>query len=854
MRRLTLVACLVLAAVVVEAGEQGWIDLFNGKDLKGWVTSGKNWRVITEGGEPVIECFKGGPSVTYEKPFGDAIFDVWFRLPPGHNSGLFFRGSRIVPGGYPPPGTSYELQLYDHKGMWGHRTGDLLYAHRARRWASKPGLWNRCTMISVAYRHKAYLNGQCIYDIVDKVPPLKGYVCLQSHGHTVYFKRVRIKEIADGRWPEETGRLKALLFVGESRGIGKRVDLHGALIEKFLDDTARFEITWTPEEIALDPQYLRYYDLLILYDNRPNLPPARQKQIAEFVRNGGGLVVLNRSAIGTFQNWPEFRSIVCAEQTGSKWSGVGDVGVRVADTSHPVAAGVKPFRLRDTFCGNVRLAPGGHPVLALAREMPEPIGWAAAFGKGKVFCLVLGQEAGTLTNPDFQRVVVNAASWVCLPDPTKQMLALAANKDAAGLAKMLHEPPIRADWPVLEALARVGTPAAAEALAKAASGSGELLLRTAAVANLARIEGAGLDSLHRLLASGKPEIIRVGAADALGARAAAASIGPLAKALADPSGLVREKAIDALGRIRSPEAEAVVLGKLTGDDPSWYEVALAALGRADSPKARTALVAIAKSRGGKYRAVLPAVASALAAQMKHPEVFAALTALLDAPEPDARITAARALIESKDPRVHDLMLPRVFGRDAALARIAEDYVRAAGKVDLAKHLSPFIRGWMIVGPFSNEGGRGARTAYPPEKELKLDAAYDGVGGKVRWQAVKATGDHVDLAKLFPKHSQNTVAYATVVIESPADREVQMRTGSDDGIVAWLNGKEILRVNRPRGLTIDEDRTPIRLNKGENRLLLKILQGGGDWSFCVRLADPKGALAGLKCHMPGQGAP
>ena len=200
MRKLFLLAVLTLAAVAAEGGE-GWIDLFNGRNLDGWVTAGTNWRVIREAGEPVIECFKGGPSLTYEKPFGDAVLDLWFRLPKGHNSGIFFSGSKIVPGGYPPPPTSYEVQLYDHESLWGHRTGDLLYPHRARRWASKPGQWNHCTMISVGYRHKGYLNGQCIYDVIDRGAPLKGYICLQAHGHTVYFKRVRIKPVADGRWP-----------------------------------------------------------------------------------------------------------------------------------------------------------------------------------------------------------------------------------------------------------------------------------------------------------------------------------------------------------------------------------------------------------------------------------------------------------------------------------------------------------------------------------------------------------------------------------------------------------------------------------------------------------------------------
>ena len=837
-----------LAAATATAADDGWTELFNGKDLSGWVTTGKNWRVVQQDGEAVVECFSGGPSLTYGKPFGDAVWDLWFRLPPGNNSGLFFRGSKLVAGGYPPPGTSYEVQLYDHPEMWGHRTGDLLYAHRARRWASKPGEWNHITMISVGYRHKAYLNGQCIYDCIDKVPPLKGYICLQAHGGVTFFKRVRIKPITDGVWPEKTGKLKALLFVGDRRGIGRRVDLHGALIEKFLDDTGRFEITWSPEEIALDPQYLAYYDLLILYDNRPVLPPPRQKQIADFVRNGGGLVVLNRSCVGTFRNWPEFGKIAGAPQAKAAWSGVEDIAVQVADPKHPVAAGVKPFRIRDTRPRGVKLT-GATPVLAAGGS--EPIAWASAYGDGKVLCLALGQERATLENADFQRVAINAATWVCQPQMPEEVKRLAAAKDVAGLARLFHRSVARADWPLVNALAAIGTPEAAAELARRVAWKGDLVVRTIAEGGLARCGDAGHDALHKLVIGDQPEVVRAVAAETLGGLADASSVAPLTRALGDKSDLVKAKALAALGRIRTPEAEAVLLAKLQGTDGWWYEGVLTALGKADSPSARAALVAIAKGDLGKYRGVLSAVASALAAQMKHAEVFDAMVALLDAPERDARVAAARALAASKDPRVHGLFFPRVFGRDPDVGRVAEDYVRAAGKVDLAEHLTPFIREWMIIGPFDNARWRGHRTQDPPEKEIRLDAAYDGLGGKVRWQRVASPADEVDLRKLFAKHPDWALAYALVIIESPNERDVQLRTGSDDGIIGWLDGKQVLRATRPRGLVRDEDRVPMHLKKGANRLLLKITQGGGGWNFCARLADPKGDLAGLTWHTPKQ---
>jgi len=446
-------------------------------------------------------------------------------------------------------------------------------------------------------------------------------------------------------------------------------------------------------------------------------------------------------------------------------------------------------------------------------------------------------------------MLANAAAWVALPPLSPEANLLLGKKDVAGLARLLREPATRGDWPVVEAIAHVGTAAGAEPLARVAGGTGELLTRMAAVGGLGRLREGGLEPLHALLAAGKPESIRAAAADALAARADAASVAPLTKALDDPSERVKEKALAALGRIPAPQAEEAILAKLAGDDPSWYEGALAALGRADSDRARAALVALAKGRSDRYRAVLPAMASALAAQIRHPEVFDALVALLDAPERDARVTAAQALAASKDPRVHALFLPRVFGTDPDVGRIAEEAISASGSTELDRCMTPFIRDWMVVGPFPNEGGRGFAMPYPPEKELKLGAEYGGVGGIVKWQPVKSDADTVDLARLYPDRKENVVAYAWAVIEAPDEREVQLRTGSDDGIAGWLNGKKILDVNRPRGVAIDEDRTGVKLVKGANALLLKIVQGNGDWGFCVRLADPKGNLAGLKWRLP-----
>ena len=57
---------------------------------------------------------------------------------------------------------------------------------------------------------------------------------------------------------------------------------------------------------------------------------------------------------------------------------------------------------------------------------------------------------------------------------------------------------------------------------------------------------------------------------------------------------------------------------------------------------------------------------------------------------------------------------------------------------------------------------------------------------------------------------------------------------------WLNDKVVHANNVIRGNTPGEDKVKIMLNRGVNRLLLKVTQGAGEWSACCRIRAPDGA--------------
>jgi len=85
----------------------------------------------------------------------------------------------------------------------------------------------------------------------------------------------------------------------------------------------------------------------------------------------------------------------------------------------------------------------------------------------------------------------------------------------------------------------------------------------------------------------------------------------------------------------------------------------------------------------------------------------------------------------------------------------------------------------------------------------------------------------------------TVAYALVYIESPEEKSVQLRFGSDDGSKVWLNNKEIWALNLDGPGVFDHYKIDATLKPGLNKVLVKVCNTVGDWGFFLRVADEDG---------------
>jgi hypothetical protein len=154
----------------------------------------------------------------------------------------------------------------------------------------------------------------------------------------------------------------------------------------------------------------------------------------------------------------------------------------------------------------------------------------------------------------------------------------------------------------------------------------------------------------------------------------------------------------------------------------------------------------------------------------------------------------------------------------------------------------FLADWNLAGPFDAPDMDSLTTVYPPENGVDLAATYPGKGGAAaRWKKIKAAASgYVDLTRLMQPNEQ-VVVYAAGWVRSPEDAPAHLLLGSDDGVRVWIN--DVLVHTNPayRATQADQDRVAVRLKKGWNKVLLKILQGAGGFGFQARFADPDGKL-------------
>ena len=205
-----------------------WKSLFNGKDLTGWTdvnTSPDTWSVK----DGLLIC-TGKPIgvMRSNKQYENFILHIeWRHMQPGGNSGVFVWSDAKPSGNRLPKGMEVQMLELDWINQHprggkpnhiGYVSGELFGAgglkaipenprgsrSMSRELRCKPhGEWNYYTVVCVDGTVKLSINGKFVNGIRDS-DGRKGYLCLESEGAEIHFRRVSIMELPGGR-AEELG-------------------------------------------------------------------------------------------------------------------------------------------------------------------------------------------------------------------------------------------------------------------------------------------------------------------------------------------------------------------------------------------------------------------------------------------------------------------------------------------------------------------------------------------------------------------------------------------------------------------------------------------------------------------------
>lgn len=189
------------------ADEEGYVSIFNGKDLTGWIERGSKGGYVVEDGKLV--CTPHGRFLFTEKEYADFSFKFEFKLTPGANNGVAIRSP--LEGN--PAYDGMEIQILDdyHPRYRNLRPtqyhGSIYDVVPAKRGYLKPaGEWNEEEIICKGPHVKVILNGAVIVDadlskitdpeVLKRHPGLRrrsGHIGFFGHGARVEFRNLRIK-------------------------------------------------------------------------------------------------------------------------------------------------------------------------------------------------------------------------------------------------------------------------------------------------------------------------------------------------------------------------------------------------------------------------------------------------------------------------------------------------------------------------------------------------------------------------------------------------------------------------------------------------------------------------------------
>lgn len=171
---------------------------------------------------------------------------------------------------------------------------------------------------------------------------------------------------------------------------------------------------------ALRLDNLKKYDVLLVEQiqvENGNPPDFVKEGIIEFLKGGGGLVVLH-FAVANVQNWRDSIDIF-----GAMWvSGKSTHGpyhefrVDMKDETHPIVEGVRPFITTDELYFNLLMRPDMHVIMTGNEErfghtVAEPLLCTHYVHNARCVYFALGHDEASTRPPEYRKIIAQSIEW-----------------------------------------------------------------------------------------------------------------------------------------------------------------------------------------------------------------------------------------------------------------------------------------------------------------------------------------------------------------------------------------------------------------------------------------------------------
>ena len=183
----------------------------------------------------------------------------------------------------------------------------------------------------------------------------------------------------------------------------------------------------------------------------------------------------------------------------------------------------------------------------------------------------------------------------------------------------------------------------------------------------------------------------------------------------------------------------------------------------------------------------------------------------------AQVNQLQKKIDGDWPEIDQLQLAweqQVFADEMALAK--------------TKVAEAALGNWYLMGPFVATKAQQVNDKQGPEgKPVKLDETLSVAAGKsVKWteRTDWTDGRTHGLSREVGSH----FLYRTITTDKA--RKIFLSLGSDDGIKVYLNNRPVFSKDVARAVAANQERVELALVAGENHLLIKIMNYGGNAGF------------------------